>query len=73
VGVPGRACAGLEGDAARGDPRRGLWRDDRVLPDRASKAVGWRAARRTRAGEMNFHVILLKLMSLLAAYFFEAA
>src|SRR5262249_39936588 len=63
--VPRGPCARLEGNAIDDDP---CWRrcgDDRVLPDRARKVFGWRAARRPRSGGIDFHGCLLGFLSLL--------
>src|SRR5579872_1306606 len=55
MGVPIRSRARLEGHATGANPR---WRrciDNRILPDRAGKAIFRRAAGRPRAGLMKVH------------------
>ena len=51
VGMPVGPCARLEGDAIRGNARRGLSGNDRILPDRAGeiflrRPAGWPRSRR---------------------------
>src|SRR5262249_29210893 len=53
--VPRGSRAGLEADTIDDDPRWRRRRDDRILPDRAGEVFGRCAARRPRAGGIDFH------------------
>src|ERR1700756_4034622 len=54
MGVPRGPRARLEAEAIDDDPCRRGSCDDRVLPDRAREVFGRCAARRSRAGGINF-------------------
>src|SRR5260370_34901179 len=57
VGMPCRPRTRLERYPVRGNPRRSLGCDDRVLPDGTGEILIGGSARRPRTGEMNLHGI----------------
>src|SRR3981081_1514138 len=72
--VPGGARPGLERYPVRGNPRRRLGCDDRILPYRAGEIFFGGPACRPRTGEMDIHgVPPCTTVPVGAGYFFEAA